>query len=76
MLFRSSDVKGLVDRLHARGDKLAQLNGFHHMSYSGFYTARSSRQVRKRHVSAGLYTDGRAMLTRRFYIGRKWPYHH
>ncbi|RAK97156.1 ATP-binding protein [Aspergillus ibericus CBS 121593] len=44
------DVKDLVDRLHARGEKFEQLNGFHHMSYSGFYTARSSRQIRKRHV--------------------------
>ncbi|OBT87648.1 hypothetical protein VE02_02685 [Pseudogymnoascus sp. 03VT05] len=47
------DVEGLVGRLHERGDKLEQLNGFHHMSYSGFYTARSSRQVRKRHVESG-----------------------
>ena len=44
------NVDKLVDRLHARGEKLEQLNGFHHMSYSGFYTARSSRQIRKRHV--------------------------
>jgi hypothetical protein len=43
-------VASLVDRLHARGGKLEQLNGLHHMSYSGFYTARSSRQIRKRHV--------------------------
>ncbi|KFX91101.1 hypothetical protein V490_06073 [Pseudogymnoascus sp. VKM F-3557] len=47
------NVEGLVDQLHGRGDKLEQLNGFHHMSYSGFYTARSSRQVRKRHVENG-----------------------
>lgn len=47
------DVESLVERLHARGKKLEQLNGFHHMSYSGFYTARSSRQVRKRHVESG-----------------------
>ncbi|OBT42291.1 hypothetical protein VE00_06372 [Pseudogymnoascus sp. WSF 3629] len=47
------DVEGLVGRLHARGNNLEQLNGFHHMSYSGFYTARSSRQVRKRHVESG-----------------------
>ncbi|ORY60273.1 P-loop containing nucleoside triphosphate hydrolase protein [Pseudomassariella vexata] len=46
------DVERLVDRLHARGEKLEQLNGFHHMSYSGFYTARSSRQVRQRHVES------------------------
>ncbi|RDW62492.1 hypothetical protein BP5796_10794 [Coleophoma crateriformis] len=44
------DVEHLVDRLHTRGEKLEQLNGFRHMSYSGFYTARSSRQIRKRHV--------------------------
>lgn len=43
------DVEHLVDKLYARGEKLEQLNGFRHMSYSGFYTARSSRQVRKRH---------------------------
>ncbi|KAB8224261.1 P-loop containing nucleoside triphosphate hydrolase protein [Aspergillus novoparasiticus] len=44
------DVERLVDRLHARGERFEQLNGFYHMSYSGFYTARSSRQTRKRHV--------------------------
>ncbi|KAB8252974.1 P-loop containing nucleoside triphosphate hydrolase protein [Aspergillus flavus] len=44
------DVERLVDRLHARGERFEQLNAFHHMSYSGFYTARSSRQIRKRHV--------------------------
>ncbi|PWY89945.1 P-loop containing nucleoside triphosphate hydrolase protein [Aspergillus heteromorphus CBS 117.55] len=44
------DSEGLVDRLHVRGEKFEQLNGFHHMAYSGFYTARSSRQIRKRHV--------------------------
>ncbi|UDD60856.1 hypothetical protein AFCA_008243 [Aspergillus flavus] len=44
------DVERLVDRLHARGERFEQLNGFYHMSYSGFYTARSSRQSRKRHV--------------------------
>lgn len=43
-------IEELVDRLHVRGDRLEQLNGFCHMSYSGFYTSRSSRQVRKRHV--------------------------
>ncbi|OBT62584.1 hypothetical protein VE03_07373 [Pseudogymnoascus sp. 23342-1-I1] len=47
------NVEDLVTRLRARGDKLEQLNGFRHMSYSGFYTARSSRQVRKRHVESG-----------------------
>lgn len=58
-----SDVENLVNRLHTRGDKLEQLNGFHHMSYSGFYTARSSRQVRKRHVCDRLYARSRTMLT-------------
>jgi hypothetical protein len=52
-----ADVENLVGRLLARGEKLEQLNGFHHMSYSGFYTSRSSRQVRKRHVCNGLYTS-------------------
>ena len=52
-----SDVKNLIDRLHARGGKLEQLNGFHHMSYSGFYTARSSRQIRQRHVRSRMYSD-------------------
>jgi hypothetical protein len=65
------DVKNLVERLHTRGYKLEQLNGFHHMSYSGFYTARSSRQVRKRHVSDEMYIAGRTILTRCFYTGRK-----
>ena len=50
-------VENLVDRLHARGEKFEQLNGFHHMSYSGFYTARSSRQIRKRHVCGTLYSS-------------------
>ena len=50
------DVESLVDRLHARGEKLEQLNGFHHMSYSGFYTARSSGQIRKRHVRSRVYS--------------------
>jgi hypothetical protein len=44
-------IEELVERLYARGDKMEQLSGFHHMSYTGFYTARSSRQIRKRHVS-------------------------
>jgi hypothetical protein len=70
------DIKNVVKRLHARGHKLEQLNGFHHMSYSGFYTARSSRQVRKRHVSDGMYIAGRTMLTGCFYIGRKRSHHH
>ena len=70
------DVKSLVERLHARGDKLEQLNGFHHMSYSGFYTARSSSQVRKRHVCDRLSAAGRTMLTGCFYTGRKRPRHH
>jgi hypothetical protein len=57
------DVENLVERLHARGAKLEQLNGFHHMSYSGFYTTRSSRQVRKRHVCNRQYAAARTMLT-------------
>lgn len=44
------NAESLVDRLYKRGLKLEQLNGFYHMSYSGFFTARSSRQVRKRYV--------------------------
>lgn len=47
-------VGDLLTRLHARGEMFQQLNGFNHMSYSGFYTARSSRQVRKRHVGGNL----------------------
>ena len=46
------NVTNLVDRLYARGGKFEQLNGFHHMSYSGFYIAKSSRQTRKRHVES------------------------
>lgn len=69
------NVKSLVERLHARSDKLEQLNGFHHMSYSGFYTARSSRQVRKRHVCDGQYAVGCTKLTRCFYIGRERSHH-
>ncbi|CAG8976260.1 hypothetical protein HYALB_00009435 [Hymenoscyphus albidus] len=47
------DISNLIGRLYKRGNKLESLNGFHHMSYSGFYTARSSRQVRKRYVEKG-----------------------
>lgn len=70
------DVEDLVDRLHARGEKLEQINGFHHMSYSGFYTARSSRQIRKRHVCNELCFAGRTVLMKRFCQGRKQPCHH
>ena len=66
-----ADIGDLVDRLYARGEKLEQLNGFHHMSYSGFYTARSSRQIRKRHVCYTLYFAGRNVLTKDFCRGRK-----
>ena len=45
------NIQSLVDRLHASGKKLEQLNGFYHMSYSGRCTARSTRQIRKRQVS-------------------------
>lgn len=45
------EIEQLVDRLRFRGKKFEQLNGFHHVGYSGFYTTRSSRQNRKRHVS-------------------------
>lgn len=70
------DVESLVERLHARGKKLEQLNGFHHMSYSGFYTARSSRQVRKRHVCDGLYAAGCTKVTKCCYTGRERPHHY
>lgn len=70
------DVESLVGRLHARGEKLEQLNGFHHMSYSGFYTARSSRQIRKRHVRSILCTAGHTMLTTCFYKGGRQSHHH
>lgn len=70
------DVESLVDRLHERGERLEQLNGFHHMSYSGFYTARSSRQIRKRHVSNKSYFAGRKVLITAFWQGGKQPYHH
>jgi len=56
-------IEELVDRLQARGEKLEQLNGFRHMSYSGFYTARSSRQVRKLHVCKVLCAASCTMLT-------------
>jgi len=70
------DVEKLVDRLHTRGEKYEQLNGFHHMSYSGFYTARSSRQIRKRHVCKTMYFAGRKALTKGLWQGGKQPYHH
>ena len=63
------NVESLVDRLHARGEKLKQLNGFHHMSYSGFYTARSSRQIRKRHVCNEMYLASPKVITNSFYQG-------
>ena len=65
------DVENLVDRLHARGEKLEQLNRFHHMSYSGFYNARSSRQIRKRHACNRPYSAGRTVLTKGFWPGGK-----
>lgn len=71
-----TDAENLVERLHARGEKLEQLNGFHHMSYSGFYTSRSSRQVRKRHVCDELYATGCKILIRCFYTGSKRTHHH
>ena len=71
------NVKNLVDRLHARGAKLEQLNGFHHMSYSGFYTARSSGQIRKRHVCNRLYfADRTTVLNKEIWLGGKQPYHY
>lgn len=30
-------IDGIRQRLHARGKKFEQLNGFHHMSYDGYY---------------------------------------
>jgi hypothetical protein len=53
-----ANVNTLVEKLYRRGDKFEKLNGFRHMVYSGFYTARSSRQIRKRHVSNLLYASG------------------
>jgi hypothetical protein len=44
------EIQSLVNSLLARAEKLEQLNGYHHMSYSGSYTAHSSRQIRKRQV--------------------------
>lgn len=32
-----SGIDGIRTRLHARGKKFEQLNGFHHKSYNGFY---------------------------------------
>ncbi|KAI7777894.1 hypothetical protein LA080_002946 [Diaporthe eres] len=32
-----SNIDAIRTRLHARGKKLEQLNGFHHKSYNGFY---------------------------------------
>ncbi len=70
------DVETLVGRLHARGGKLERLNGFYHLSYSGFYIARSSRQVRKRHVRDRLRESSSGVLTKYLNIGRKQPHHH
>ncbi|KAH6640030.1 P-loop containing nucleoside triphosphate hydrolase protein [Truncatella angustata] len=47
------DAEGVVERLHARGEKSEQLNGLHHVMYSGFYTTTSSKQARKRYVEKG-----------------------
>jgi hypothetical protein len=63
------NVESIVDRLQSRGEKLEQLNGFHHMSYSGFYTARSSRQIRKRHVCNKLYLANSKVATDDSYKG-------
>ena len=70
------NVESLVDQLHARGQKLEQLNGFYHMSYTGFYTARSSRQIRKRHVCDDLYFVDRTALTQGSWQGGKQSYHY
>ena len=70
------DVENLVDRLYARGEKLEQLNGFHHMSYSGFLTARSSRQIRQRRVCDKRNYAGCTVLTKGFWQGGKQSYHH
>jgi hypothetical protein len=70
------DVENLIDRLHVRGEKLEQLNGFHHISYSGFYTARSSRQIRKRHVCNRVYFAGSRVLTKSFWQGGKQSYYY
>lgn len=42
------DPKGLLEKLHKRGQRFEELNGFHHMSYSGFYFDRI--RGKKRHV--------------------------
>lgn len=44
------DPQGLLEKLCQRGEQFEKLNGFHHMSYSGFYFDRI--RGKKRHVSA------------------------
>ncbi|KAJ4374786.1 hypothetical protein N0V83_001862 [Neocucurbitaria cava] len=44
------DPQGLLEKLRQRGEQFEKLNGFHHMSYSGFYFDRI--RSKKRHVSA------------------------
>lgn len=46
-----SDIENLVEILYRRGEKFENLNGLRHMQYSGFYTSRGSRELRRRHVS-------------------------
>ena len=43
----------LLEKLHLRGQKFEELNGFNHVSYSGFYIDKSQGRIRrKRHVSS------------------------
>nr|POF17388.1 hypothetical protein CFP56_76110 [Quercus suber] len=39
------NVEQLVGKLYARGEKMGQLNGFYHMTYSGTYTVERSRII-------------------------------
>lgn len=57
-----SDAEGLLRRLNERGEKFEGLNGFRHRQYEGFYTARGSRQVKRRHVGDAVYLVGRRLL--------------
>lgn len=48
------DIEAVRERLHARGKKFEQLNGFHHKSYNGYYKFLEApfEGSRKRYASA------------------------
>jgi hypothetical protein len=63
------NAEQMLSDLHARGEKFEQLNGFHHVLYSGFYRDVSNRWD-KRYVSISPGDCGSSILTDQ-YEGRR-----